>query len=137
MDDFENLDEFVSESGELEIKLQTNNSGLNRLLVSGDKKSITTELTAAFTTTSPDFVDVIGMQLILKKDKKLFEVKSLKITKEILRKVKETKETTERNQIKLEVFLSKILESEMLTQDSFDKFSNMLADFGRKKGFLK
>ena len=137
LDDFVNLDEFVGESGKLEIKIQTNDSGLFRLLVSGDKQSIAEEMTAAVTTTSSSFVDVLGMQLILKKDKKSFEVESLKINKEILRNVKETKEVIKRNQIQLQAFLSKILESEMLTQDSFDKIYNMLVDFGKKKGFLK
>ena len=40
-----------------------------------------------------------------------------------------------KNQIRLESFFSNILETEMVTQDQYDKLIELLIDYGKKRGW--
>ena len=40
-----------------------------------------------------------------------------------------------KNQMRLESFLSKILETEMVTQDQYDKLMELLIEYGKKRGW--
>jgi hypothetical protein len=43
----------------------------------------------------------------------------------------------EGKQMRLEAIISQIIERDMMTQDSYDKITNLLMEFGKKKGWAK
>lgn len=56
-------------------------------------------------------------------------------TKNLDKEFTEIKDLIIRGQIKIESLLSNILETEMITQDQYDKLMNLLIEFGKKKGW--